>query len=172
MSCSIRQMFLYLAFCRPKKKGLTKQEQREPQLKDFEPRCSRLKMPRSRSNTTCRVYMGNLSSRAHLSDVKNFFRRYARRFDILMKDGFAFIVSHYLFFTDFNLQNCFLSCKYVHCVNFVWWRFGFLRSFLGIFSLLFESYDPCKLESGILESSKRVEFTYKHRYGLIFYPHF
>merc|ERR1719242_2888578 len=46
-------------------------------------------MPRSRS--TCRVYVGNLPSRIHLSDIKHFFRRYSRRFDILMKNGFAFI---------------------------------------------------------------------------------
>jgi hypothetical protein len=48
-------------------------------------------MPRSRS--TCRVYIGNLSSRVHLKDVEHFFHRYARRIDVLLKTGFAFIVS-------------------------------------------------------------------------------
>ena len=56
-------------------------------------------MPRARP--TCRVYIGNLPSRIHLSDIEHFFRRYKRRFDILMKTGFAFIVSSDFSFSEY-----------------------------------------------------------------------
>ena len=48
-------------------------------------------------STSCRVYIGNLSSRIHIDEIKHFFRRYRRRFDILLKNGFAFIVSIFLY---------------------------------------------------------------------------
>ena len=42
---------------------------------------------------TCRVYIGNIPSSVHLKDIEHTFRRYTRRFDVLLKNGFAFIVS-------------------------------------------------------------------------------
>ena len=48
-------------------------------------------------STSCRVYIGNLSSRIHIDEIKHFFRRYRRRFDILLKNGFAFIVSLFVY---------------------------------------------------------------------------
>ncbi len=40
-----------------------------------------------------RVYVGNLPRAAGVRDVEHFFRRYRRRFDVLLKDRFGFIVS-------------------------------------------------------------------------------
>ena len=47
----------------------------------------------SRRRPTCRVYIGGLASDTRLSDIERFFKNYARRIDILLKRGFAFIVS-------------------------------------------------------------------------------
>ncbi len=40
-----------------------------------------------------RVYVGNLNYRTTIEDVEHFFRRFKKRFDVLLKDGFGFIVS-------------------------------------------------------------------------------
>ena len=66
-------------------------------------------MPYRRSSgrsTSCRVYIGNLSSRIHIDEIKHFFRRYSRRFDILLKNGFAFIVSVFFSVFDFLFTEC------------------------------------------------------------------
>ena len=47
----------------------------------------------SRRRPTCRVYIGGLPSDTRVSDIERFFKNYARRIDILLKRGFAFIVS-------------------------------------------------------------------------------
>ena len=47
----------------------------------------------SRRRPTCRVYIGGLASDTRVSDIEKFFKNYARRIDILLKRGFAFIVS-------------------------------------------------------------------------------
>ena len=48
---------------------------------------------RKSSSGGCRVYIGGLPRQVRVKDVEDFFRRYARRFDVLLKDGFGFIVS-------------------------------------------------------------------------------
>jgi len=48
---------------------------------------------RRRNNGGARVYIGGISRQTRIKDVEEFFRRYARRFDVLLKDGFGFIVS-------------------------------------------------------------------------------
>ena len=53
--------------------------------------CYKKKM--SRRRPTCRVYIGNIPSSVHLKDIEHMFRRYTRRFDVLLKNGFAFVVS-------------------------------------------------------------------------------
>jgi len=45
----------------------------------------------SRRRPTCRVYIGGLPSDTRVSDIERFFKNYARRIDILLKRGFAFI---------------------------------------------------------------------------------
>ena len=47
----------------------------------------------SRRRPTCRVYIGGLASNTRVSDIEKLFKRYARRIDILLKRGFAFVVS-------------------------------------------------------------------------------
>ena len=47
----------------------------------------------SRRRPTCRVYIGGLASDTRVSDIERFFKNYARRIDILLKRGFAFVVS-------------------------------------------------------------------------------
>ena len=42
---------------------------------------------------SCRVYIGGLHSDTKLRDVERFFKRYKRRFDVLLKERFGFIVS-------------------------------------------------------------------------------
>ena len=44
----------------------------------------------------CRVYIGGLRSDTKLSDVEDFFRRFRRRFDVMLKERFGFIVSLFL----------------------------------------------------------------------------
>ena len=47
----------------------------------------------SRREETFRVFIGGLPRQTKLKDIEQFLRRFARRFDVLMKDGYAFIVS-------------------------------------------------------------------------------
>lgn len=48
-------------------------------------------MPRQKS---FRVYVGGLSREAGVKDIEHFFRRYRRRFDVMLKERFAFLVSN------------------------------------------------------------------------------
>ena len=57
----------------------------------------------SRRRPTCRVYIGGLASDTRVSDIEKFFKNYARRIDILLKRGFAFIVSK----SELNFINIF-----------------------------------------------------------------
>ena len=43
-----------------------------------------------------RVYIGRLSSRASERDIEHFFRGYGRLRDIILKNGFGFVVSNFL----------------------------------------------------------------------------
>ncbi len=43
---------------------------------------------------TCRVYVGGLRPETQIQDIKHLFRHYARRFDVLLKRGFAFLVRY------------------------------------------------------------------------------
>ena len=43
-----------------------------------------------------RVYIGRLSSRASERDIEHFFRGYGRLRDIILKNGFGFVVSSFL----------------------------------------------------------------------------
>ncbi len=45
------------------------------------------------SGRSVRVYVGNLNYRTTIEDVEHFFRRFKKRFDVLLKDGFGFVVS-------------------------------------------------------------------------------
>ena len=57
-----------------------------------------------RSTSRC-VYLGNLSSRIHIDDIKHFFRRFRRRFDIRLKNGFGFIVSIFLYYMLLHISS-------------------------------------------------------------------
>ena len=48
---------------------------------------------RRRNNGGARVYVGGIPRQTRIKDIEEFFRRFARRFDVLLKDGFGFIVS-------------------------------------------------------------------------------
>lgn len=48
--------------------------------------------------STMRLYVGRLSSRASERDVEHFFRGYGKIADVVLKDGFGFVVS---FTSDF-----------------------------------------------------------------------
>ncbi len=48
---------------------------------------------RGGGDRSVRVYVGNLNYRTTIEDVEHFFRRFKKRFDVLLKDGFGFIVS-------------------------------------------------------------------------------
>ena len=61
----------------------------------------------SRREETFRVFIGGLPRQTKLKDIEQFLRRFARRFDVLMKDGYAFIVSTMEKFTLIPLQLCF-----------------------------------------------------------------
>lgn len=55
-----------------------------------------------------RVYIGNLSSRATERDIENFFRGFGRIRDVMLKNGFGFVVfyfrfSYFLFILNQNL---------------------------------------------------------------------
>ena len=47
---------------------------------------------------TNRVYIGGLNSRASQRDVEKFFRDYGKIRDIILKNGFGFVVSSYLLY--------------------------------------------------------------------------
>jgi RNA recognition motif-containing protein len=51
----------------------------------------------SKKMSTTRVYIGRLSSRASERDVEHFFRGYGRIRDIVLKNGFGFVVSLFQF---------------------------------------------------------------------------
>ena len=51
----------------------------------------------SRRRPTCRVYIGGLPTDTRVKDIERFFKNYTRRIDILLKRGFAFIVSNFFF---------------------------------------------------------------------------
>ena len=59
----------------------------------------------SRRRPTCRVYIGGLPSDTRVSDIERFFKNYARRIDILLKRGFAFIVSKEIVFVQRGLKS-------------------------------------------------------------------
>ena len=48
---------------------------------------------RRRPEGSCRVFIGGLPRQTRQRDIQDFLHRFARRFDVLMKDGYAFIVS-------------------------------------------------------------------------------
>ena len=50
-------------------------------------------MKHSRRRPTCRVYIGGLPTDTRVNDIQRVFKDYSRRIDILLKRGFAFIVS-------------------------------------------------------------------------------
>ena len=55
---------------------------------DYDVRTKRRRQP-----ATTRVYVGNLPSRISVSEVKEHFRKYRRRFDIMLKERYGFLVS-------------------------------------------------------------------------------
>jgi splicing factor, arginine/serine-rich 4/5/6 len=50
-----------------------------------------------------RVYVGNLSSRATERDIEGFFRGFGRIRDVMLKNGFGFVV-FYFNYIYFNLN--------------------------------------------------------------------
>lgn len=52
-----------------------------------------LQLSRKMSNMSARVYVGRLSYRASERDIEHFFRGYGRIRDIVLKNGFGFVVS-------------------------------------------------------------------------------
>ena len=46
---------------------------------------------RASSSSGCRVFIGHLPHNVRVDDVNHFLRKYSRRFDVLLKNGFGFI---------------------------------------------------------------------------------
>lgn len=51
-----------------------------------------------------RVYIGNLPSRATERDVEHFFRGYGRIREVMLKNGFGFVVCLKKFFPCYNFM--------------------------------------------------------------------
>jgi len=64
-----------------------------------------------------RLYVGRLNSRVGERDLERFFKGYGKIKDIMMKNGYAFLVSRYKTIT-FHLRND-LRAESDKCCNFV-----------------------------------------------------
>lgn len=61
-----------------------------------------------------RVYVGRLPYDVRERDIEKFFRGYGRIREVLIKDGFAFVVSIFLFLS--LSLSCLLACSSVYCL--------------------------------------------------------
>ena len=81
-----------------------------------------------------RVWVGNLSARANERDLENFFRGFGRLRDVMVKNGFGFVVYFYQFLVNYSkfrnlmmsgmLKTLSMNKMDVNCLaNELWWNF-------------------------------------------------